>query len=598
MGTKREEKISVGKESPPGKRRVETLPKETPMRNPRLGQEKGKNPQDGLPPGKNPEKEGSGLTAGLYVRVSTLNQVDRDSLSTQESRLRAYCQANGFQVHNVYRDAGVSAKDTNRPELEALMGDCRMGKIQAVAVTALDRITRSLRDFIKLMDFFEEHNVRFISISQNIDSKSPFGRFMRDLLVLIARLEREVDAERVSNDMHHRAFLGKWNGGIIPYGYTTFKRIFDEATAKGSPEEEARKLAGELAPEPKKLYIDPEEAEIVRKIFDTFVTTRSIRKTTHAINSLGLRTRKGSIWATSSVHRFLTNPTYLGKIWYGKRKTDLETGRLKKVGEEGWMIVDGQHEPIITEELFAEAQGIMDPASRKPTRAYRTYLLSGLLRCGRCGGSMHGYTFAKKTSGKAYSYYKCHNHGSKGPTACKGMTVPAKDIEAFVIETLTGISKDTVFLQDREEMLAALREEARPEAASENLERLKKEEKETGARIDTLINRLEAGLIDDLDFSRHYEKLKARLRESRLDQEKISSAGDLQRMACEALNASFEEISSFGKNWEFLDDEARASKISTIVKEIKVFEDKLEMQVFLDVNEVFRTATGSWPQPA
>ncbi|MFH0932762.1 MAG: recombinase family protein [Nitrospirota bacterium] len=551
-----------------------------------------------------PERTGTaaglsaGLPAGLYVRVSTLNQVERESLSTQESRLKAYCTANGFQVYKVYKDAGISAKDTKRPQLESLMEDCRRGKIQAVLVTALDRITRSLRDLIKLVDFFQENSIRFISITQSIDSSTSLGRFTRDLLGLMARLEREVVAERVANDMYHRASLGKWNGGIVPYGYTTFQRIVDEMTEKGVPEEKARKKAGELVPEPKKLYTDPEEAEVVKRIFDTFIETRSIRKTTHTLNSLGIKTRKGTTWASSSIHRILTNPTYIGKIWYGKRKTDLETGRLKKVQEEGWKVASGLHKPIVPEKIFRQAQESLDSISRKPTRAFRTYLLSGLLRCGKCGGPMHGYTFAKKSSGKAYSYYKCHNYGSKGTTVCTGMTVPARELEDFVVQTLNDLSKDKPFLQDKEKMLAFLREEAKPKKRKENLERLRRNEKDLEARLETLLEKLESGLIDDLDFKRRYEKIKAQLNENRLAQEKISDSGDQSQVAYDALKASFEEIYSFGKNWEFLDDQTRARKISTIVKKIKVHEEKIEMQVYLDVKEAFRRDRGSWQQRA
>jgi len=540
-------------------------------------------------PSKISSPEGKGLTAGLYVRVSTLNQVDRDSLSTQESRLRAYCNANGITVHKVYTDAGISAKDTKRPGLETLLDDAKKGRVQAVLVTALDRITRSLRDLIKLVDFFQEHNVRFVSITQNIDSSSPFGRFMRDLLGLVARLEREVVAERVANDMYHRASLGKWNGGIVPFGYTTFQRIVDELAEKGTPEEEARRIAGERTPEPKKLYIDPEEADVVKRIFNTFIEIRSIRKTTNTLNSQGIRTRNGVTWASSSIHRILSNPTYIGKIWYGKRKTDLETGRLKKVQEEGWQVAIGQHSPIVPEKNFREAQEVLKSISIKPTRAFRTYLLSGLLRCGKCGGPMHGYTFSKKPYNRTYVYYKCHNRSSRGTSVCKGMTVPAKELEDFVVKTLSDLSGDRTFLQDRGKMLTILREEAKPGKRRENLERLRHAEKEMQARLETLLEKLESGLIDDLDFQRRYEKLKARLKENRLAQEKTSDTGEQHKAAYEALNASFEEISSFGKNWEFLDDQARARKISTIVKGIKVYEDKIEIQIYLDVKEASRT---------
>ena len=169
-----------------------------------------------------------GVKAALYVRVSTEMQVEKESLSTQESRLRAYCAANGFQIRDVYRDKGVSAKDTDRPELQRLMEDCRRGKVQVVVVTALDRITRSLRDSIKLMDFFNDNSARFVSITQNIDSSTASGRLMRDMLAVFAKFERETIAERVASNMHQRAMLGKWNGGIVPYGYRGVQRISGE----------------------------------------------------------------------------------------------------------------------------------------------------------------------------------------------------------------------------------------------------------------------------------------------------------------------------------------------------------------------------------
>jgi len=541
------------------------------------------------------------LNAGLYVRVSTLNQVDRESLSTQESRLRAYCQANGYRVFNVYKDAGFSGKDTKRPGLEALMSDIKAGRIQVVLVTKLDRITRSLRDLLKLVEFFHKHDVKFISITQNIDSSGPFGRFMRDLLGLIAQLEREVTAERVAEDMYYRAGLGKWNGGVVPYGYTTRHRVMTELLEKGAPEEEALKKAAELAPEPKKLYPDPEEAEVVRKIFQTFLETRSIRRTTRTLNSLGLRTRRGSTWAASSIHRILTNPTYIGKIWYGKRKTNPVTGRLKQVPKEEWRIEKGEHEPIISEETFYEAQRVLS-SKGKPSRAKRTYLLSGLIRCGKCGGPMYGYTHVKNSGkaskGKPYTYYRCHNYMSKGEAVCSGLSVPTKLVEDAVIQRLMSLSEDQGFLMDKEKMLAVLESEA-SDGWEEEIQRLRRREKELQARLEVLMEKLESGLIEDVDFKTRYDRIKKDLQEVRLAQESLAMRSEIQGISYQALRASFEELQNFGKNWDFLDEEGKRMRLHSVVKEVRVFpEGRIEVDVFLDVNEVFRRDRGSWRQPA
>ena len=121
-------------------------------------------------------------------------------------------------------------------------------------------------------------------------------------------------------------------------------------------------------------------------------------------------------------------------------------------------MVDGEHEGIIELEQFEKAQAMLKSNYFKPKRVGRTYLLSGLMRCGLCGGAMTGYTFTKKGTDKQYSYYKCNHYLQKGSTACKGQSIPAIQIEDFVVETLMNLSKDTQFLADKEKMLALLKE--------------------------------------------------------------------------------------------------------------------------------------------
>ena len=172
----------------------------------------------------NIKKISEGIVA-LYIRVSTLNQVDRDSLKTQEERLIAYCTASGIKEFKIYREAGFSAKDTKRPAFEDLMRDIKEGKISSVFVIKLDRITRSMDDLLYLTNFFNKYDVKFVSITESIDTSTAMGRAMQYLLGVFAQLEREVTAERVAVDMRHRAIKGKWNGGVVPYGYTTQKLL-------------------------------------------------------------------------------------------------------------------------------------------------------------------------------------------------------------------------------------------------------------------------------------------------------------------------------------------------------------------------------------
>ncbi|MDA8218083.1 MAG: recombinase family protein, partial [Dehalococcoidales bacterium] len=128
--------------------------------------------------------DGGRFVAG-YVRVSTDVQVERDSLTTQEQALTAHCQAQGWTLQ-LYRDEGVSAKDTERPALQRLLADVRAGRVAVVLVTKLDRISRSLRDLLDLMALFEAAGVKFVSLRDNIDTSGPVGRFILHILGAIA----------------------------------------------------------------------------------------------------------------------------------------------------------------------------------------------------------------------------------------------------------------------------------------------------------------------------------------------------------------------------------------------------------------------------
>jgi site-specific DNA recombinase len=153
-----------------------------------------------------------------YPRVSTDMQIERDALQNQVQVLEAYAVAHSLNLR-LYTEEGVSAKDTDRPKLQELLADIRAGRVRSVAVTKLDRISRSLADLLDLMKLFEEHGVKFVSLRDNIDTSGPVGRFMLHILGAIAELERGITAERVAEDMKLRARRGKWTAVCRPtYG--------------------------------------------------------------------------------------------------------------------------------------------------------------------------------------------------------------------------------------------------------------------------------------------------------------------------------------------------------------------------------------------
>ena len=531
---------------------------------------------------------------GLYVRVSTINQIDKDSLKTQEDRLKAFCKANGINSFKVYRDAGFSAKDTKRPALETLFKDIKDGKVSGVFVVKLDRITRSIKDLIHLTEFFNKHNIKFVSISESIDTSTAMGRAMQNLLGIFAQLEREVTAERVAIDMQHRAARGKWNGGIVPYGYTIQKLLIKKFKNKGI--EINRAL--EICPEEKKLFVDPEEASVIKRIFETFLKTNSVRKTTIQLNNRGIKTRKGELWSKTTIHRILSNPIYAGFLTYGKRKTDPVSGKLIKQDKETWTIVEGEHDAIVPLEIFEKVQNLLSQNQGKPTKSGRTYLLSGIVRCGLCGGAMTGHTFTKKGTEKVYSYYKCYSRLQKGDMACKGLSLPANQLEDFIIDQLMKLSANQVFLSDKKKMLDVLKSRMLGDESGADIKRIDEEIGQLIKRLDTLLDKMERSLISDEDFEPRYKKIKDDIDTLENEKAKLITSGKSKQTVLNSLESSFEEIAAFKNNWEYLDDVGKGLRIRSVVKEIKATKDNIEMDIYLDVANMSRTDMDSWQPPA
>jgi site-specific DNA recombinase len=526
------------------------------------------------------------MKAGPYIRVSTSMQIDRDSLTTQEERLRQYCKAQGWKIHRIYKDEGVSAKDTKRPAFEELMRDVKAGIIQIVPVTRLDRITRSLKDLISLMESLQQHNVKLVSLTENIDTTGPMGRFILNLLGSIAQLEREIDSERVSADMHHRALSGKWTGGVVPIGYTTKGKLIKTFLEQGMSEDKALKEANEIAPEKGRLYLQKQEADLVRKIYELYLELRSLRRVTHELNRRGFRAPGGSPWAAVSIKRILSNPTYVGNIWYGKRKTDLATGKLKKVRKELWKIVKGQHEAIISKETFEKVQELLRQKYMKPTKAKQAYLLTGLLRCGLCKGGMFGYVQSKKKSNRKYFYYRCQNSVTKGKAVCKGMILPAERIEGAVIDSLMNISKNDKILSEKEKIINKLKEQSKPVKSDveEEKKRLVLEEKRLVDVRTTLLEKLENRIIDDVVFVERFDENKKQLEVIRNRMAELSSQGEEINLQEIALQTSYDDLCNFPKMWQYLTDEEKQEKIRSIINQIIVNCDRRSNKINLKIN--------------
>lgn len=293
----------------------------------------------------------------LYSRVSTREQVNGYSIDEQKERMEAYCKAKGFTGFKHYCDPAFSGGNMNRPALQELLLDIQDKRINGVIVYKLDRLSRSQKDtLIMVNDYFLKNDCFFISICENFDTDSPLGRAMLGILSVFAELEREQIKERMTVGREGRAKAGYWHGGAnAPIGYDYKDGI---------------------------LYPN-EDANTVKKIFSDFVNGKSRNSIVTDLSRNGIEHKKGA-YNPVNVRRLLKNSVYIGNITFN--------------GQE----YKGHHEPIIDTETFYKAQDIFSKFVWKQTKPSKT-LLGGLIFCGQCGTRYTVHT------NHNYRYYCCYS---------------------------------------------------------------------------------------------------------------------------------------------------------------------------------------------
>lgn len=323
------------------------------------------------------KKEVEKMLVGIYTRVSTREQAEGNySLGEQEARLKAYCSARDWTVANVYSDAGFSGGNTDRPALQKMINDIQRKKIELVLVYKLDRLSRSQKDTLTLIeDVFIKNNIHFVSVNENFDTSTPFGLAMVGVLSVFSQLERSTIQQRMEMGRVARAKEGYFHGGgYIPIGYDY--------------------IDGELV-------INDYEAVQVRKIYELFLKGWPVSRIRKYMSNT-YKTKYGNWYSDSSVKSCLTTPLYYGKITF-KGET-----------------YDGRHEPLVSEELFNKVQArlkeldVHNPkkiGSRK-SPFMPTQLLGGIIFCGNCGARYytHHINGRKGTpTEKGWDYYSCYS---------------------------------------------------------------------------------------------------------------------------------------------------------------------------------------------
>ncbi len=340
----------------------------------------------------------------IYTRKSTEEGLDQEynSLEAQRDAAMAFIVSHKHEgwiaYDDRYDDGGFSGGNMERPALKRLMADIEAKRVDVIVVYKIDRLSRSLADFAKMVEVFDEHGVTFVSVTQQFNTTTSMGRLTLNILLSFAQFEREVTGERIRDKIAASKAKGMWMGGVPPLGYDVVER---------------------------KLVINEPEAELVRYIFARFVELESIVRlvreleieghTTKAWTTQAGKTRAGKPIDQQYLFNLLRNRLYLGEMTH-KGKT-----------------FPGQHEAIVSLELWEAAHALIDQRKMGPRIRHTDSpaLLSGLLYA--VDGQRMLPTYTEKPNGKRYRYYMPYSNTRRGANSCATKRLPAAEIESVVL---------------------------------------------------------------------------------------------------------------------------------------------------------------------
>lgn len=358
----------------------------------------------------------------------------------------------------IYEDEGFSGGTLERPQFKKMMTDAKKKNFRAIVVYRLDRISRNIGDFAKLIEELNGMKIDFISIKEQFDTSSPMGRAMMYISSVFSQLERETIAERIRDNMHELSKTGRWLGGTTPTGYSS------ESVTNISIDGKVKKVC--------KLKIIPEEVSIVKLIFDKFIETGSLTKTETYLLQNSCTTKKGNQFTRFSIKGILSNPVYLiadefAYDYLTENNVDLfsdksefdgihgvmaynrtlqqpgKANQLKPMDE--WIVSVGKHQGVIEGKTWVKVQRLLAQNKSKGYRKPRSHvaLLSGLLICGNCGEFMRPKLSKRlNTKGEPIYTYLCSMKERSRSHICNMKNCNGNIMDADIIEQIKLLSED------------------------------------------------------------------------------------------------------------------------------------------------------------
>ena len=500
-------------------------------------------------------------------------QVDGYSLDAQRDKLRKYAEYEDMVVAGEYSDEGFSGKNIQgRHEFQRMLQDiqdCKDG-VEYVLVFKLSRFGRNAADVLNSLQLMQDFGVNLICVEDGIDSSKDSGKLMISVLSAVAEIERENIRTQTMAGREQKAREGKWNGGFAPYGYCLEK--------------------GEL-------LIAEDEVDVIRTIFDRYIHTNDgVSGVAKYLNRQGFVKKlrqNGTIpgFSASFVKSIIDNPVYMGKIAYGRRRTEKVHGTrndYRLVEQDDYLLVDGLHEGIVSEELWHEAQVKLLAQAEKYEHVNRgkdtkIYLLSGIVKCPVCGVGMYGNKSIKhKADGSKYKdfyYYGCkHRTMTHGHKCDFKKQINEELLDSAVAEVIVKLVSNPKFAAMMQEKISMKVDTSAIEKEIAAHEKQLRQSYSVKARLMEEIDSLDP---DD----KHYIKRKADL-DDRLykmydkieDTENQLVAARAKKMAIEAEKLTGDNIYKvliyFDKLYSVMDDQEKRQLMESLLSEVQIYEER------------------------
>lgn len=508
-----------------------------------------------------------------YTRVSTAMQVDGYSLDAQKSRMKAYAEFNDYEIVGEYEDAGKSGKSIEgRTDFNRMMEDIKTGKddVSFVLVFKLSRFGRNAADVLSTLQTMQDFGVNLVCVEDGIDSSKDAGKLMISVLSAVAEIERDNIRVQTMEGRIQKAREGRWNGGFAPYGYS----LIDG-----------------------RLEVNEEEAVAIRTIFDQYVNTdmgsTAIAKylENHGIHKIARQNGKNPLFDAALIRRILNNPVYSGKIAYGRRKTEKVHGtrnEYHQVEQDDYLLVDGLHEALVSDEVWEAAQIKLVLQAKKYKRVNqgkgeKVHLLSGIVKCPICGVGLYGNKSIKhKADGTKYKdffYYGCkHRQMIHGHKCDFKKQINEELLDAAVAEIISKLVSKPKFASM---MQKEINMKVDTSALEQEIAALEKQLRQCYA--------VKTRLAEDIDMldpeDRHYSRMKTDM-EDRLykmydkidDLESQVIDVKAKKRAIEADkvtgNNIYKILIYFDKLYAVMDQTEKRQFVETLIDEIQIYEER------------------------